>query len=135
MLAFAKKVIRKASGTVIMGGMDDAGTGIHYAGTCRMSASASEGVVNGDLRAHDHDNLYICDGGVIPVLPDKHLTLTIMAGGGNFTGIAISMIGLLVCIVATFVAGPAIRKTSAAPAGIPLATSAAAIGTDAVAHT
>lgn len=86
MLAFAKKVIRKASGTLIMGGMDDAGTGIHYAGTCRMSAEEKEGVVNGDLRAHDHDNLYICDGGVIPVLPDKHLTLTIMALAHRLAG-------------------------------------------------
>ena len=38
-------------------------------------------------------------------------------------------------IVATFVAGPAIKNTSAAPVGKPPATKAAAIGTDAVAHT
>jgi len=86
MITFAKKIIRKASGTLILGGIDDAGTGIHYAGTCRMSAEADKGVVNRDLQAHDHENLYICDGGVIPVLPDKHLTLTIMALAHRLAG-------------------------------------------------
>ena len=93
MLAFAKKTIRKASGTLIIGGIDDPGTGIHYAGTCRMSAAAGKGVVNGDLRAHDHDNLYVCDGGVIPVLPDKHLTLTIMALAHRLAGHLIAKSG------------------------------------------
>ena len=38
-------------------------------------------------------------------------------------------------IVATLVAGPAIRNTSAVPAGMPAAISDAAIGTDAVVQT
>ena len=38
-------------------------------------------------------------------------------------------------IVAAFVAGPAIRNTSAAPGDIPFSKSTAAIGTDAVAQT
>ena len=44
-----------------------------------MSASAGAGVVDVDLRTFDHPNLFICDGSVIPALPEKHLTLTIMA--------------------------------------------------------
>ena len=70
--------MRRCSGTLIYGGRDRPGTGIHYAGTSRMSARPQDGVVDADLRAHDHPNLYLCDGGVIPTLPDKHLTLTIM---------------------------------------------------------
>ena len=38
-------------------------------------------------------------------------------------------------MVATLVAGPAIKNTSAAPTGMPFATIAAAMGTEAVAQT
>jgi len=75
---FIRKALRGASGTLLYGARDRPGTGIHYAGTCRMSALPQDGVVDRNLRAHDHPNLYICDGGVLPTLPDKHLTLTIM---------------------------------------------------------
>lgn|GEM_PF-4005203 len=54
------------------------GTGIHYGGTCRISALPQDGVVNRNLQTHDHANLYICDGSALPTLPDEHLTLTIM---------------------------------------------------------
>ena len=75
---FVRQALRRCSGTVIHGGRDRPGTGIHYAGTTRMSARPQDGVLDGNLRTHDHPNLYICDGGAIPTLPDKHLTLTIM---------------------------------------------------------
>lgn len=75
---FVRKALRRCSGTLLQGGRDRPGTGIHYAGSTRMSAHAADGVVDRDLRTHDHPNLYIADGGVIPTLPDKHLTLTIM---------------------------------------------------------
>lgn len=75
---FIRKALRRASGTVLYGAPDRPGTGIHYAGTCRMSALPQDGVVDRNLQAHDHPNLYICDGSVLPTLPDKHLTLTIM---------------------------------------------------------
>ncbi|MEQ8347102.1 MAG: GMC family oxidoreductase [Sneathiellaceae bacterium] len=78
MEVFVRQALRRCSGTLVYGGRDRPGTGIHYAGTTRMSALPQDGVVNADLRAHDHPNLYLCDGGVIPTLPDKHLTLTIM---------------------------------------------------------
>jgi glucose dehydrogenase len=75
---FVRKALRRCSGTLIHGKRDRPGTGIHYAGTTRMSARPEDGVVDRNLKTHDHPNLYISDGGVIPTLPDKHLTLTIM---------------------------------------------------------
>lgn len=79
MLRWGRRVLRKASATIIYETCDNTGTGIHYAGTTALSQDPARGVVDGDLRSHDIENLYICDGGVIPTLPDKHLTLTIMA--------------------------------------------------------
>ena len=79
MMAWGRKVLRRASATRLYETRDNSGTGIHYAGTTGMSASPLHGVVDADLKVHGLRNLYICDGGVIPRLPDKHLTLTIMA--------------------------------------------------------
>jgi glucose dehydrogenase len=79
MLAWGRKVLRRASSTLVHASVDNSGTGIHYAGTTPMSADPAGGTVDTNLRSHEIDNLYICDGGVIPFLPDKHLTLTIMA--------------------------------------------------------
>jgi choline dehydrogenase-like flavoprotein len=79
MAVWGRRVLRKASATMIYASRDNSGTGIHYAGTTAMAEDPRHGVVDADLKSHDLDNLYICDGGVIPQLPDKHLTLTIMA--------------------------------------------------------
>ena len=79
MAKFGRKLLRKASGTHIVENDSNDGTGIHYAGTCRMGHSAKQAIVDANLKTFDHENLYLCDGGVIPHLPDKHLTLTIMA--------------------------------------------------------
>lgn len=79
MAVWGRRVLRRASATSIYETSDNTGAGIHYAGTTPISGDPALGVVNADLRSHDIDNLYISDGGVIPVLPDKHLTLTIMA--------------------------------------------------------
>lgn len=90
MMAWGRKVLRRASATLCHTTRDNSGTGIHYAGTTAMADSARDGVVDGDLKAHGLENLYVCDGGVVPVLPDKHLTLTIMALahrlGGHLAG-------------------------------------------------
>ena len=48
-------------------------------GTCRMAADPKGGVVDKDLKYFKSKNLYVCDGSVIPVLSEKHPTLTIMA--------------------------------------------------------
>lgn len=79
MMAWGRRVLRGASGTLIYATRDNSGTGIHYAGTTALGANSKEGVVDANLKVFGYDNLYICDGGVIPKLPDKHLTLTIMA--------------------------------------------------------
>lgn len=79
MQAWGRKVLKKASATQYHITRDNSGTGIHYAGTTAMSDSPTQGVVDANLKVHGIDNLYVCDGGVVPILPDKHLTLTIMA--------------------------------------------------------
>ena len=79
MSAWGRKVLRRATATSIYATSDSNGTGIHYAGTTAISDGPANGVVDANLKVHGLENLYICDGGVIPVLPDKHLTLTIMA--------------------------------------------------------
>jgi choline dehydrogenase-like flavoprotein len=38
----------------------------HLMGTCRMGADPKQSVVNPDLRAHDHANLYLLGSGVFP---------------------------------------------------------------------
>lgn len=79
MMEWGRKILKLASSTLIYETRDNSGTGIHYAGTTAMSADPHQGVVDSNLRVHGFDNLYVCDGGVISHLPDKHLTLTIMA--------------------------------------------------------
>ena len=79
MMDWGRKVLKRASSTLLYTSRDNSGTGIHYAGTTAMSADPEHGVVDANLKVHGLDNLYVCDGGVIPDLPDKHLTLTIMA--------------------------------------------------------
>lgn len=79
MAEFGRKILRRASATHIVEDFSNDGTGIHYAGTCRMGINDKESIVDANLKTFAHNNLYLCDGGVIPHLPDKHLTLTIMA--------------------------------------------------------
>ncbi|WP_216856858.1 GMC oxidoreductase [Acidisoma sp. S159] len=86
MEAWGRRVLRGASGTIIHGSSTNNGTGIHYAGTSAISADPNSGVVDANLRSHDFENLYVCDGGAIPSLPEKHLTLTIMALAHRLSG-------------------------------------------------
>jgi choline dehydrogenase-like flavoprotein len=79
MMALGEKLLRRASATLILREDARPGLGIHYAGTAAMSASPGLGVVDANLKCHDHPNLYICDASVVPRLPEKHLTLTVMA--------------------------------------------------------
>ncbi len=51
----------------------------HNLGTCRMSAKADEGVVNGFGRAHDVPNLFVSDGSVMTTGAAANPTLTIVA--------------------------------------------------------
>ncbi len=77
--ALARRMLRKASGYVADDAGSPPGSGIHYVGTCRMGADPEGGVVDQDLKYFKSKNLFVCDGSVIPVLSEKHPTLTIMA--------------------------------------------------------
>jgi choline dehydrogenase-like flavoprotein len=51
----------------------------HPLGTTRVHGDPSRGVVDGDLRVHGFDNLYVADGGVVPTSLGVNPQLTIMA--------------------------------------------------------
>jgi hypothetical protein len=64
------------------------GTDAHFAGTLPMGAAAANGTnVLGELK--DFPGLHIVDGAVLPTLPSKHGTLTIMANADRI-GTALS---------------------------------------------
>ena len=51
----------------------------HVMGTCRMGLDPKTSVVNADLRAHDHPNLYVVGSSVFPTGAASNPTLTIAA--------------------------------------------------------
>ena len=51
----------------------------HLVGGCRMAGSATQGVVDADLRSFAVPNLYIVDGSVLPTQGSANPALTIMA--------------------------------------------------------
>jgi choline dehydrogenase-like flavoprotein len=51
----------------------------HVLGTCRMGADPATAVVDPDCRSHDVDNLWICDGSVLPTVGAVNPSLTIQA--------------------------------------------------------
>ena len=53
--------------------------GYHASGTCRMGATPEDGVVDGDLRVHGMDNLYVCSTAVFPSVGAVNPTLTLVA--------------------------------------------------------
>lgn len=53
--------------------------GNHACGTCRMSDSPADGVVDADLRVHDIENLYVCSNAVFPSAAAANPTLTLVA--------------------------------------------------------
>ncbi len=55
------------------------GASVHYSGTLPMSAQRQPWAVSPECRSYDIDNLFIVDGSVIPFLPAKNLTFTLMA--------------------------------------------------------
>jgi glucose dehydrogenase len=77
--ALGRRMLRKASGYIADNAASPPGSSIHYVGTCRMAAEPKDGVVDKNLKYFKSKNLYVCDGSVIPVLSEKHPTLTIMA--------------------------------------------------------
>jgi gluconate 2-dehydrogenase alpha chain len=59
--------------------LGDAPTSRHVMGTLRMGASPATSVVNAQGRFHDLQNLYACDGSVLPTSSGYNPTLTIIA--------------------------------------------------------
>jgi glucose dehydrogenase len=51
----------------------------HLLGTCRMGADPKQSVVNRELRAHDHPNLFLVGSGAFPTSGASNPTLTIAA--------------------------------------------------------
>ncbi|MCU0801154.1 MAG: GMC family oxidoreductase [Rhodobacteraceae bacterium] len=51
----------------------------HQCGTARMGADPAGAVVDANLRAHDLDNLYICDAAVLPTSAAVNPSLTVAA--------------------------------------------------------
>lgn len=52
-------------------------SGAHHAGTCRISLSGETGIVDGNLRVHDRQRIYVCDASVLPSTGASHTGLTI----------------------------------------------------------
>jgi choline dehydrogenase-like flavoprotein len=55
------------------------GASVHYSGTLPMSLKKSPWAVSPECRSYDIDNLFVVDGSVMPSLPAKNLTFTLMA--------------------------------------------------------
>jgi choline dehydrogenase-like flavoprotein len=58
---------------------DDVKGASHLMGTCRMGSHSTHSVVDADLRAHDHRNLFILGSSVFPTGGASNPTLTIAA--------------------------------------------------------
>jgi len=91
--AGAEKIFLPIAGIEVQGSMDDTRAaladpidpwavelvGFHPLGTARMSATASEGVVNPDLESWEIPGLYVMDGSVLPTSLGVNPQMTIMA--------------------------------------------------------
>jgi choline dehydrogenase-like flavoprotein len=72
------EIFAKLGATGIIHSPDAQGAG-HIIGTMRMGADPKTSVVDGDLRSHDHPNLFILGSGVFPTSATANPTLTIAA--------------------------------------------------------
>ena len=52
---------------------------VHHVGTCRMSETPENGVVDKNLKVHGIKNLYVCDGSVFPTSGNVNSSFTISA--------------------------------------------------------
>lgn len=59
------------------------GASVHYSGTLPMSRERTPWTVSRDCQSHDFENLFVVDGAVIPFLPAKNLTFTLMANAAR----------------------------------------------------
>lgn len=57
----------------------------HHLGTVRMSRNSALGCVNSDLRLHNSNAVFVCDGSVFPTSGNANPTLTCMALGDRLS--------------------------------------------------
>jgi choline dehydrogenase-like flavoprotein len=65
--------------TVFPTWFDDLATAAHHSGTCRMAATPQAGVCDGEARVFGTNNIYVCDGSLIPAAGYANTGLTIGA--------------------------------------------------------
>src|SRR6185312_7799498 len=75
----AHEEIFTALGTTGMQHLPIAAGAGHIIGTARMGTDAKTSVVDGELRSHDHSNLFIVGSAVFPTSATANPTLTIAA--------------------------------------------------------
>jgi choline dehydrogenase-like flavoprotein len=75
-LGFMRRALESVRATEIWDEKDDT---CHMNGTARMGNDPATSVVNGDCRAWDMKNLWICDGSVFPTVGGVNPSLTIQA--------------------------------------------------------
>ena len=80
-----KQVLRKLGCFTGLGDgqLRPAGSSSRYAGTLPMQTRSSPLTVSPQGRSHDFSNLYIVDGSVMPSLPAKNITFTLMANAAR----------------------------------------------------
>jgi len=78
-MVMARELARAAAGRmeIVPGPVDPAAH--HHAGTTRMHADPSQGVVDEDLRVHGIENLFVTGGSVFPTAGVANPTLTVIA--------------------------------------------------------
>ncbi len=73
-----QRILEAMNSTVIQHDSEVKAAG-HVMGTCRMGADPRQSVVDSELRAHDHPNLFLIGSGVFPTGGASNPTLTIAA--------------------------------------------------------
>lgn len=74
-----KEVLKAAGTPLVLSKPFDRRTPSHQCGTVRMGADAAKSAVDPNLKAHDHDNLYVVDAGVLPTSAAVNPSLTVAA--------------------------------------------------------
>jgi choline dehydrogenase-like flavoprotein len=76
----ADEFIATVQGTRVQSSYSQIGGVGHEVGTLRMDRTGNrDGVVDGNLKVHGYDNLYVCDLSVFPSSPAANPTLTLAA--------------------------------------------------------
>jgi len=73
------QVLERMGASDIRKTIDTPNGAAHYGGTARMSREARDGVIDGTLKIHDMDNVYLCSNAVFPNISAVNPTLTLGA--------------------------------------------------------